>query len=417
MSLPKPGKQYTVKDEDTLSQVAKRAYGDGTQWPRIWRANQNSLKSGNPNLIYPGEVLIIPVIPENQLLKNNPITGKEKDDFTLVIDGLIIPVQSGRLLRTMDTPADGATCRISWEPGENLELDKRVLPFGYNNSQIYLANDLVLTGHLFGVSPEMTTGGLVKNLEFFSYTANAIDSNLKPPYEKNNFDLLQLAKDLVEPLGISVIVDDGVDFGGKFDRATASVGDKIIGFLTKLAFQRKLLISSTVNGDLLFTKAKFGKPVGNLTEEQPLPTEWKAKYDGRKRFNTYKGLAKSPSKDAITFVAKDNNVPKSRFMTFKVGESTEGELKGVTEWKRSKSLADALTIPFPVSDWRYNDGALFEENTIYTTQSKTLDIPQGVDLLVKSVEYNFSDRISSVINLVPPEVYTGQEIVDPWRTS
>lgn len=414
MALPIPGKKYIIQDENSLSQVAKRAYGDALLWPHIWRANQFELKSNNPDLIYPGEVILIPVIPGNELLKNVNITGKDPDDFTLVIDGLEIKVQSGKLIRTMDTASDGATARIAWNPGENLELDKRILPFGYNNSQVYLGNKLMLTGMLFVVEPEMTASGIVKNLEFYSYTANAIDSSLKPPYEKNNFDLLQLSKELIEPFGLSVIVDDGIDFGGKFDRATASESDKVIPFLSKLAFQRKLLLSSTVEGNLLFTKAKTGKPAGNFTEEQQLPVGWKAKFDGRKRFNTYKGNTQTPKKSDITFVAKDNNVPASRFMTFKVGEVSQGELKGVAEWKRSKALADALSMPLPVSGWYYN-GVLFEENTIYTTQSKTLDLPQGVDLLVKSVEFNFSDKVSATLNLVPPEVYTGEILVDPWK--
>jgi hypothetical protein len=46
---------------DTLWGFAEIFYGDGTQWPRIWEVNKETLKSGNPNRIYPDEVVKIPL--------------------------------------------------------------------------------------------------------------------------------------------------------------------------------------------------------------------------------------------------------------------------------------------------------------------------------------------------------------------
>lgn len=54
----KVGRTYTVKRGDSLWAIAKRYYGNGSLWPRIFDANRNKIK--NPNLIYPGQVLSIP---------------------------------------------------------------------------------------------------------------------------------------------------------------------------------------------------------------------------------------------------------------------------------------------------------------------------------------------------------------------
>lgn len=54
----KPARFYTVKSGDTLSKIAKEAYGDASKYPVIFEANKPTLK--DPDEIYPGQVLRIP---------------------------------------------------------------------------------------------------------------------------------------------------------------------------------------------------------------------------------------------------------------------------------------------------------------------------------------------------------------------
>jgi LysM repeat protein len=53
-----PARTYTVVRTDCLWKIAQRFYGNGALWPRIFDANRNQIK--NPNLIYPGQVFVIP---------------------------------------------------------------------------------------------------------------------------------------------------------------------------------------------------------------------------------------------------------------------------------------------------------------------------------------------------------------------
>jgi nucleoid-associated protein YgaU len=53
------GKTYVVKSGDSLSKIAKAAYGEGKRWPEIYEANK-ALIGDNPNLIHPGQTLRIP---------------------------------------------------------------------------------------------------------------------------------------------------------------------------------------------------------------------------------------------------------------------------------------------------------------------------------------------------------------------
>lgn len=58
---PKPPKTYTVKKGDSLWAIAKRQYGKGAQWTKIYNNSKNKKTIGkNPNLIRPGQKLVIP---------------------------------------------------------------------------------------------------------------------------------------------------------------------------------------------------------------------------------------------------------------------------------------------------------------------------------------------------------------------
>lgn len=49
---------YTVVPGDTLWGISARFLGNGARWKEIYEANKDKIKS--PNLIYPGQVFIIP---------------------------------------------------------------------------------------------------------------------------------------------------------------------------------------------------------------------------------------------------------------------------------------------------------------------------------------------------------------------
>jgi nucleoid-associated protein YgaU len=58
-AAPAPAaRTYTVVAGDSLSKIAKKLYGDGKKWRKIYEVNRDVIK--NPDLIQPGWVLKIP---------------------------------------------------------------------------------------------------------------------------------------------------------------------------------------------------------------------------------------------------------------------------------------------------------------------------------------------------------------------
>ncbi len=58
---PPAAQTYTVVKGDCLWNIAKKFYGSGAKYTAIYDANR-SVIGGNPNLIYPGQVLTIPAV-------------------------------------------------------------------------------------------------------------------------------------------------------------------------------------------------------------------------------------------------------------------------------------------------------------------------------------------------------------------
>ena len=52
---------YTVVAGDSLSKIAQREYGDASKWRAIHQANRETIE--NPDLIHPGQVLVLPSNP------------------------------------------------------------------------------------------------------------------------------------------------------------------------------------------------------------------------------------------------------------------------------------------------------------------------------------------------------------------
>lgn len=51
-------REYTIQPGDSLSKIAKKHYGNAADWQKIHLANKDKIK--DPNMIFPGQKIIIP---------------------------------------------------------------------------------------------------------------------------------------------------------------------------------------------------------------------------------------------------------------------------------------------------------------------------------------------------------------------
>lgn len=391
----------------------------------------------------------------------------DRDTLTVTVGNRDIIVESASFVRTMDTGADACTIIMPWEMGLDAEIDRITKPYSYSPAKIKIGDEVISEMVLYDVTQRTNSSGTVKELDFFSKTADIIDSTIIAPYEMNNVKLTDRCKQQCNPFGINVIIGDDtlqsisetrkviyntgktrefivganltntlkwqpitqkfpikksklVTDEKKFPRVKAEPTETIFSHLAKLAAQRGLLLSCAPSGDLLLTTANInGKPVGTIEEElSPLASEFQAKFSGRDRFAMYRAIVKSSSssRPAGIQTAKDSVVKAPRLLTFNADDNIPGEAKSAAEWRKNKSAADAMSISFPVNGWYAPDGTLWKPNTTVTIISDTIGTGKnGFTFLITRVELKYSSGgNSATLELKPPSVYQSGIIQEPW---
>lgn len=379
------------------------------------------------------------------------LASKPPEAITLLIEGKEVPVISANISRSIDTMADAWTCDIQWIPGKDKDLDNRVGPYSYAKAQIFIGSRLVNTGRLYSVKNHFDEQGLTKHLEFWSYTADLIDSHMPPlaGWEWQNSSLYDIASGLCQALGASPPLSVGISqivtgplwtqISEPFDFVQGQITETYADLFTKLAFQRGALVTNDRYGMLLITHGATSGPVVASLGEQDLQAYmqsigaqtaksqgWEAAFDGRKRFATYAiyGQTGYPieNKDAngnyltIESEASDEKVPISRRTNIIVSDVPSIGGSGVTAaWHRSRQLVESLSIPFPVIGFYTPKGDLWNPNDFVIVQAPSLDINIATKFLVRQIDYEHSAAgQTATLHLVPPEVYTGETVREPW---
>jgi len=407
---------HNVVDGDRMWKLSRDAYGDQWLWKRILGANpqlngRNIASDGSP-LIYPGDKLWIPLY--DNLTSDDLFVSQQSDLFVLLINGNAVPVTSADFLSTIDTGTDHCSATIETESlPEQVKNDLK--PFRYPVAQIYIHGQLRLTGKVYTVSPSLTDKGSIKKIDIFSHTADLIDSCVQPPYSQNGVTLKNRSESLCAPFGLTPVFQDGD--GGRFDRITATKTEKLFDHLLKLARKKKLLISCTETGALLFFRPGSNtEPIDLLSETDLGPVlSWEGSFNGRDRFSHYRVSGKSVKKVAPVSTVVDPSVPCYRLHCNSDSSADSGNVEDSADWQRSKALADALSITLPLDSWKSKNGEIWKPNRFVTIKSKTLDIPDGVTLLIRRVTLKLeSDKQTATIDLCPKEVYSGGPVPDIW---
>lgn len=425
---PKPGSKYTIVRGDTLWAISGRAFGKCRQWPDIWEANKKTLRSGDPNMIYPGEVIWIPPKPpdENKPPDNGELyklPHKNKEDFTITVDGKELPCSAGSLTKSMTSAVDAWS--VSVMPYELKVFQNMFKPFMYQYVEVFLGGSLQLCGRLYTHDKTFSAMDRVVTLSGNSFLADALDSTCPPPFEMKKVTLKQRAEELLP--GFHVVI--GADVKDIVtDKVTIGRTETIFSHLSKLAQERECIITTDFRGydtSVYFEKAAVkSEPVEWIAEGVWPFSSGTFRFDGRKRFQNYHSYATSPgrkrgAKGPSYALQLDSGVTVNRSTTVE-GATSEAKPDERAAWAMRRAFGESVSFKIPLSTWTDSKGRYWKPNTLLTVASATAGVPYGYDFLITDTVFSFGDSgPSTELTLTPPAALFGlkdmSDYEDPWR--
>ena len=182
-------KKYIIQKGDTLSRISQRFYGTPCKYMDIF--NSSNFKSGNPDLIYPGEIAYIPEIKTEKPIKYN-FTNIFPDEVIVVVNGEVFyGWQANAITLSMLEFADKFSFSFPWDE----TLREFLVPYTYPEIQIYIGNDLIISGQIELMRISATADTSTINIQGRSKIGLALGSQLDLVQQYNNQQLSIIAQE------------------------------------------------------------------------------------------------------------------------------------------------------------------------------------------------------------------------------
>lgn len=372
--------KYTVVKNDELNLIVRRFRLDIT-WQDLFEMNRDNIRSGNPHLIYPGEVL---TLPDRSVTKRKHSVNRDAglNEVTLFVEGKQYTGWKTCAIR------DSLESAASTFDLTATELDQPVIIQEDSPVEITIGQDLVLTGYVDTTSPRVSSNEHSIRISGRSKTCDAVDCSAEfQTGQWFNVSPDQIARDLLRPYGIEVEIQEGLNLGGPLSVFKLQPGESILQAIERILRQRQVLITCNEWGDLVFTRS---------TQKEILPfslvlgtniMSGEASFSSKDRFSTYQTLGQQVGPSGSSRgSATDEKIQRFRKKIILPEEQTNvSSAVDRAFWEAMVRAARASSVTLDVQSWRTPEGKLWKRNTLVPVDASFLRINQ--DLLITDVEY------------------------------
>lgn len=280
---------------------------------------------------------------------------------------------------------------------------------------VHLAGKSFITGWVESVAVSMSAGTRTISIGGRSKTGDLVDSSVTGPNEYYSVNLLEIAAILCKPFGISVASQTNV--GGKFEKITVQQGETVFALLDRLARQRKVIISSSAEGQLLFLSQGTAKSKTELRQGINI-LSGSATLNTTDRFSNYivKGqnvayLGDGEQSTGPEGETKDEGIKRFRpLVLMNETLSDGGSARDRAIYEAHVRLAKSLSVEIEVQGWLKDDGEPWAINELVDVDAPFLGIRKT--LLIKKLSFNKSNGgTKTTISLVRDDAYLFNKVV------
>lgn len=236
-----------------------------------------------------------------------------------------------------------------------------------------------------------------------------------------NRNLLQIARDLCSPFGITVKAETSV--GDAFKTLTIQAGESVFEVLESAARQRGVLLVSNGMGGLVITRASDTLIRTALIEGENMLSA-SGQFSHKDRFSQYRVMGENAGSD---FTTAQHNAKASATVTDKAikryrplvimaeQQGDAAKLKERAQWEANVRTGRGSTIQTVVQGWTHADG-LWTPNTRVHVTSKKLKVDRP--MLITSVTFTLDEAGTKTdLSLCLPEAFKLLAIPAPEEDS
>lgn len=254
--------------------------------------------------------------------------------------------------------------------------------------QLLLDGEPVITGYVDTVVPDYDATRHTIRVTGRDKTGDLVDcSALYKSGQWHNVKLDQLARDLVKPYGLGVVID--VDVGSAFSSFAIQEGESVFECLERAARMKALLLTSNPKGDLVITRAGNRRLDVGLVEGDNIKAA-RGEFSWKDRYSSYttKGHGRlGADGDAVhaspTGLSADEIIPRHRpLIVLAEGHADNAALRDRAEWERNVRRGRSARGSVTVQGWMRPDGALWQPNTLVPVTSPFLWLDNAEMLVV-----------------------------------
>jgi prophage tail gpP-like protein len=296
---------------------------------------------------------------------------------------------------------------------ERQEVRRAFQPLAFPSVTVTVADELVLTGHVKDVAPNVDAGMSSVGVTAYSVAHELTEICADPkllPLEFNGLDLRQIAAKLVTAsIGVESVFEGQP--GAVFARVRSEPDSTIHSFLVDLALQRGFVLADAPSGALLFrAEAKPGAPVARL-EGQPL-VRVSASFDPSSWYSSVTGRASRKAGRAGSKYSEINPLYRAshpRHFTMRIGDTESADVPRTAKAAIGRMVASVVSYTLDLPTWRDPKGKLWAPNTTVTLLAPEAMIYRETELVVRSVTLRqTAEAETATLGLTLPGTFGGK---------
>jgi prophage tail gpP-like protein len=422
-------KVHNVVSGDTLGAISIRYLGTFNKWKKIVDSNpqlseRRKASDGSP-LIYPGDKLVIPEDKTEKVV--SPQTAKTitvangAQDVSLIIDGKKFTGFTGYEINLNYDSFDTFSFSAPYDIAQK-ELKAAILPFAFKNCEVYYLGELLFKGTLLTPDPELQSEATEITLQGYPLCAILNDCTVPPtkyPADYLNVTIQDIADPIAETYGIKVMYPDGP--GESFPDVSYEPTETVLGFLLKLAQQRKLLFSNDENGRLVFFKAKKESVFMSFKEGNSPLVSITPQFNAQDFFSHITGHTKTDSEqDSLSFTWENSYLIGKgiiRHKTIMIDDAiTSSDLENAVKAYAGRMYADCVSYSLHCDTHVNEKGKVFKKGMTVCIQAPGAMITRQTNFIARNIKLlRTAEARTSELSLVLPGSFT-EELPEalPW---